>query len=90
MCLGITGVVTGINDDGGVPMAILDPVLANTALANTALANTALASTVLASTGHGEPVTACLLTCPDAQVGDTVLAHSGYVLRILDHREVTS
>ena len=85
MCLGITGLVTGINDDGGVPMAILDPVLANTALANTALA-----STVLASTGHGEPVTACLLTCPDAQVGDTVLAHSGYVLRILDHREVTS
>ncbi len=30
---------------------------------------------------------ACLLTCPEAGVGDTVLVHSGYVLQILDPRE---
>jgi len=29
-------------------------------------------------------LSACLLTCPDAAVGDTVLVHSGYVLKILD------
>ena len=29
-------------------------------------------------------VHACLLTCPEAAVGDTVLVHSGYVLQILD------
>lgn len=63
MCLGMTGVVTGLADDEGVPMALLDA-------------------------GRGELVSACLLTCPDAAVGDTVLVHSGYVLRILDHREV--
>jgi hydrogenase maturation factor len=28
-------------------------------------------------------VHACLLTCPEAAVGDTVLVHSGYVLQIL-------
>ena len=28
-------------------------------------------------------VPACLLTCPEAAVGDTVLVHSGYVLQIL-------
>lgn len=65
MCLGMTGVVTAIADDDGVPMVILDA-------------------------GPGEPVRACLLTCPDAAVGDAVLVHSGYVLAILDHREVTS
>jgi hydrogenase maturation factor len=29
-------------------------------------------------------VSACLLTCPEAAVGDTVLVHSGYVLQILE------
>ena len=29
-------------------------------------------------------VHACLLTCPEAAVGDTVLVHSGYVLQVLD------
>jgi hydrogenase maturation factor len=30
------------------------------------------------------PVSACLLTCPDAGVGQTVLIHSGYVLEVLE------
>lgn len=58
MCLGMTGVVTEIRDDDGVPMALVD-------------------------TGEAAPVPACLLTCEQAEVGDTVLVHSGYVLRIL-------
>jgi hydrogenase maturation factor len=37
----------------------------------------------LVDTGSGPPVRACLLTCPDAAVGDTVLVHAGYVLRCL-------
>jgi hydrogenase maturation factor len=34
----------------------------------------------------GSPVllAACLLTCPDAAVGETVLIHSGYVLEVLE------
>lgn len=64
MCLGMTGVVTEISDDGGVPVALID--------------------TGPAATGTGEFVSACLLTCPDAAVGDTVLIHAGYVLRRLD------
>jgi len=62
MCLGMTGVVTGIRDDNGIPMALVDT----------------------AETGQAP---ACLLTCPDAGIGDTVLVHSGYVLRILPARE---
>jgi hydrogenase maturation factor len=42
----------------------------------------------LVDTGAGPLVRACLLTCPDAAVGDIVLAHAGYVLRRLDE-EVT-
>lgn len=61
----MTGVVTGVSDEGGVPMALVD-------------------------TGAGPPVGACLLTCPDAAVGDIVAIHSGYVLRIIDAQEVTS
>ena len=33
--------------------------------------------------GAADTRSACLLTCPDAAVGDTVLVHSGYVLKIL-------
>jgi len=41
----------------------------------------------LVSTDQG-PVSACLLTCPEASVGRTVLVHCGYALRILhDQRE---
>jgi hydrogenase maturation factor len=29
-------------------------------------------------------IPACLLTCLEARVGDTVLVHSGYVLQIFD------
>ena len=32
-------------------------------------------------------IEACLLTCPDATKGDTVLVHSGYVLQILEEDE---
>ena len=32
-------------------------------------------------------VSACLLTCPDASVGRTVLVHCGYVLQILDDEQ---
>ena len=32
----------------------------------------------------GVRVTASLLTCPEAVVGQTILAHSGYVLAILE------
>jgi hydrogenase maturation factor len=41
----------------------------------------------LVDTGPGGVVQACLITCPDARVGDTVIAHSGYVLQILDVTE---
>lgn len=68
MCLGLTGVITGISDDDGVLIAHIDA-------------------------GTGTPVSACLLTCPDAGVGDLVRAHAGYVLHRLeeqDTKEVTS
>jgi hydrogenase maturation factor len=32
-------------------------------------------------------IPACLLTCQEASVGDTVLVHTGYVLRIFDPQE---
>ena len=38
----------------------------------------------LVGAGSAAAVHACLLTCPEAAVGDTVLVHSGYVLQILD------
>jgi len=38
-------------------------------------------------TGASGTVTACLLTCPEAGPGSTVLVHSGYVLQILDDAE---
>jgi hydrogenase maturation factor len=62
MCLGTAGVVTGISDDAGVPMATV-------------------------RTRPARVITACLLTCQEAAVGDTVLVHCGYVLRILDSEE---
>jgi hydrogenase maturation factor len=37
----------------------------------------------LVEAGAASPLTACLLTCPDAGVGETVLIHSGYVLEVL-------
>jgi hydrogenase maturation factor len=40
----------------------------------------------MALVGDGT-VSACLLTCPAAAVGDTVLIHSGYVLKILCPQE---
>lgn len=65
MCLGTVGVVTGIRDEDGVPMA---DIAAGRAEA-------------------GGIVSACLLTCPAAAVGQTVLIHSGYVLQILDEED---
>lgn len=65
MCLGMTGVVTRIRDDDGVPMAIIDA-------------------------GTAGVIHACLLTCAEAAVGDTVLVHSGYVLQIFDPEEDSS
>jgi len=41
----------------------------------------------LVDTGTGQVVPACLLTCPEALAGDTVLIHCGYVLRVLDAQE---
>lgn len=38
-------------------------------------------------TGLAGPVPACLLTCPEAGTGETVLVHAGYVLQILDEKE---
>jgi hydrogenase maturation factor len=38
----------------------------------------------LIDTGTGQPIPACLLTCPEVLVGDTVLMHSGYVLQVFD------
>jgi hydrogenase maturation factor len=58
VCLGTAGVIAGISDDDGVPVALV-------------------------ATETGARVSACLLTCPDAAVGDTVLIHAGYVLRHL-------
>ena len=64
MCLGTVGVVTGIRDEDGVSMAVVDT-----------------------GPAAGGMVSACLLTCPAAAVGQTVLIHSGYVLQILDDQE---
>jgi len=47
-------------------------------------------SMALVDTGPAGVVQACLITCPDARVGDTVIAHSGYVLKILDVTEDVS
>jgi hydrogenase maturation factor len=44
----------------------------------------------LVNTGPAGVVQACLITCPDARVGDTVIVHSGYVLQILDVTEDVS
>lgn len=63
MCLGTIGVITGIRDDDGVPMALVDAAAPSL-------------------------VSACLLTCPDAAVGETVLIHSGYVLEVLARADV--
>lgn len=38
----------------------------------------------LVDTGPAGTVAACLLTCPEAGAGATVLVHSGYVLQILE------
>lgn len=65
MCLGTVGVVTGIRDEDGVPIA---DIAAGPAEA-------------------GGIFSACLLTCPAAAVGQTVLIHSGYVLQILDEED---
>jgi hydrogenase maturation factor len=44
----------------------------------------------LLDAGPASAVTsACLIACPQARVGDTVLVHSGYVLRIVEVREDT-
>jgi hydrogenase maturation factor len=44
----------------------------------------------LVDTGPTGVVQACLITRPDARVGDTVIVHSGYVLQILDVTEDVS
>jgi hydrogenase maturation factor len=44
----------------------------------------------LVDTGPAGVIQACLITCPDARVGDTVMVHSGYVLQILDFTEDVS
>ncbi len=38
----------------------------------------------LVKTGPASTVSACLLTCPEAATGETVLVHSGYVLKVLE------
>ena len=40
----------------------------------------------LVNTDQGT-VSACLLTCPEAGVGRTVLVHCGYALQILDDED---
>lgn len=37
----------------------------------------------LVETGPARATSACLLTCPQAAVGETVLIHCGYVLKVL-------
>jgi hydrogenase maturation factor len=37
----------------------------------------------LVETDSRDPLSACLLTCPQAAVGETVLVHCGYVLKVL-------
>jgi hydrogenase maturation factor len=37
--------------------------------------------------GPAGQIEACLIACPEAKPGDTVLIHSGYVLQILDKEE---
>jgi len=41
----------------------------------------------LVDTGPAGAVQACLITCQEASVGDTVIVHCGYVLKILDVKE---
>ena len=44
----------------------------------------------LVDAGPDGSIPACLLTCQEAAVGDTVLVHSGYVLQIFDAEEDSS
>lgn len=44
----------------------------------------------LIDAGPAGAISACLLTCQDAAVGDTVLVHSGYVLHTVDAEEDSS
>lgn len=44
----------------------------------------------LIDAGPPGAIRACLLTCQEAAVGDTVLVHSGYVLQIFDAEEDSS
>jgi hydrogenase maturation factor len=41
----------------------------------------------LVAASAGQLIHACLLTCPHALAGDTVLVHSGYVLQVVDPQE---
>lgn len=41
----------------------------------------------LVDAGTAGVIPACLITCAEAAVGDTVLVHCGYVLRIFDPEE---
>jgi len=59
VCTGLTGVITSLADDDGVPAALVD-------------------------TGDGLLLHVSLLACPQADTGQTVLIHSGYVLSILE------
>jgi hydrogenase maturation factor len=79
MCLGITGVIRQIRDDDGIPMALIAAGPVSVGGDGPANGGDGPAS----AAGDGT-VSACLLTCPEAAVGDTVLVHSGYVLQILD------
>jgi hydrogenase maturation factor len=38
----------------------------------------------LVETSPASVASACLLTCPQAAVGETVLIHCGYVLKVLE------
>jgi len=55
----------------------------------TALRDSGGVPMALVSTDQGT-VSACLLTCPEASVGRTVLVHCGYALQILDDEQERS
>lgn len=41
----------------------------------------------LVDAGAAGVIQVCLLTCPEAAAGDTVLIHSGYVLQIVEETQ---
>lgn len=76
--------ITEIRDDDGVPMALV--ATSPDGVIPVAVPRAGAVPAVVPRPGAAPPamLSACLLTCPRAAVGERVLVHSGYVLEVLE------